>query len=315
MISTPNNTIALIFLYELSKLPDLERLCDNTKNFDIDLVVGSHNKNHAGLQQFCDKFYHRILNLQFHDNYGVDIAPFIERVVSIDKNKYPYFIKLHAKSSLLGQYKHVDWGSILWDSLIGNQKSFNHNKHILSQSHIGAITQPFLIFDNRELNNTSKIKTLCNIFNIEYNKISNDQFMAGSIFMSKTDLFQKVLLEHKNYLNSLLSGETGKVDDRDFIDGTYCHALERVFGYMIKYQKFKIHSTSLYPVIKIYNKTHKILHLHITYQNMVYLVEDFNICGSIQYKDNKYIIIEWYHLNNKKIIYEYLNNKTITKVS
>jgi len=315
MISMPNNTIALIFLYELSKLPDLERLCDNTKNFDIDLVVGSHNKNHTGLQQFCDKFYHRILNLQFHDNYGVDIAPFIERVVSIDKNKYPYFIKLHAKSSLLGQYKHVDWGSILWDSLIGNQKSFNHNKHILSQSHIGAITQPFLIFNNRELNNTSKIKILCDIFNIEYNKVSNDQFMAGSIFMSKTDLFQKVLLKHKDYLNSLLSKETGKVDDRDFVDGTYCHALERVFGYMIKYQKLKIHSTSLYPVIKIYNKTHKILHLHITYQNMVYLVEDFNICGSIQYKDNKYIIIEWHHLHNKKIIYEYLNNKTITKVA
>ena len=69
MISTPNNTIALIFLYDLGRLPDLERLCDNTKNFDIDLVVGSHNKNHTGLQQFCDKFYHRILNLQFHDNY------------------------------------------------------------------------------------------------------------------------------------------------------------------------------------------------------------------------------------------------------
>jgi hypothetical protein len=315
MTNIENNTAALIFLYSLNRLSDLDKICDRVCAFDIFLTVGEHLKASPALTQFVNKHRHRIKYLDFHPNYGVDIAPFLKQICLIDPLQYPYFIKLHSKESTLGHYQHIDWGTILWDSLIGNEYIYRQNFGILQQAHVGAVTQPLLILNNRELNNKLKIKIICEHLGLDYSQLENTRFMAGSMFIGKTKLFHNILCPRHAYIDLLLSTESGKVDDRQYPNGTFCHAMERVFGYLVSGQGLKIHKSSLYPIIKIYNHQHKILHLHITYQNMVYLVEDFNICGSIQYKDNKYIIIKWYHLNNQKIIYKYLNDKIITKIA
>lgn len=308
-----NNIIALIFLYSLDRLEQLDYLCSTITGFDIYLTVSDQHKNNEKLLLFYKKYQDRIINLDFHPNYGVDIAPFIKQLMSIDSNKYPYFIKLHSKASKLGVYEHVDWGSILWDSLIGNQHLFDYNIKILQQKNIGAITHPLLIFNNKELNNIQKIKILCNLFDINYDSVKNSYFMAGSMFISKTYIFQNIINKHVRYLNTILSTEYGKVDDRDHTNGTFCHAMERLFGYIITNKDLTIHKSSLYPIINIYNSKEKILHLHITYNNIAYLVEDFNICGYIENNNSKNFTITWHNLKNTKASYKYLDRRIATR--
>lgn len=307
-----NNIIALIFLYSLDRLEQLDHLCSKVNGFDIYLTASDQHKNNEKLSIFCEKHKDRIIRLDFHANYGVDIAPFIKQLISIDSDKYPYFIKLHAKSSTLGIHHHVDWGSILWDSLIGNQKLFDQNTKILQQKHVGSITQPLLIFKNKEFNNIQKIKILCNIFDIDYNDVKNSYFMAGTMFMSKTYIFQDLIKKNIKYLDAVLSTESGKVNDRNHENGAFCHAMERLFGYIIISKNLIIHKSSLYPIINIYNSKEKILHLHTTYNNIAYLVEDFNICGRIEKNDN-YFTITWNHLENLKASYQYLDSRTATR--
>lgn len=310
-----NKIVLLVYLYSLDRLCDLDLLCETNHHFDISLVVSLEHKNNALVTNFLHKYKDRIIYYDEQINYGVDIAPFLKQLNLIDHKRYPYFIKLHSKQSKLGRLNHVDWGSILWDSLIGNPKLFNYNLNIIKQPNIGAITQPLLIYNNRELNNKQKISILCKHLNIDYSLLENSRFMAGSMFIGKTDIFQNILTTNKiQYIDTLLSTETGKVDDRNFENGTFCHSMERIFGYLVSSQNLRIHGSSLYPITKIYNKERRILHLHLTYNNIVYLVEDFNVCGQIISDNNNILNIEWYHLKNKIVKYKYLNNKQITKI-
>ena len=59
------------------------------------------------------------------------------------------------------------------------------------------------------------------------------------MFMSRTDIFKKyfnpeIILK----ISSLIEG--GKVEDKN--SGTYTHALERIFGYIITNEKMRIKS-------------------------------------------------------------------------
>lgn len=316
MTNTRNDVIALIYLYNLGRLKDLDLLCQQTTNFDINLIIGEHNRHEfkTEINNFYTKYKDRIINLSYHGNYGVDIAPFLQQICSKSTLNYKYFIKLHSKNSKLGKFHQVDWGSFLWDSMIGNNLIFDHNVKILQNINIGALCQPFLIYNNKELNNTSKIKIISQSLGINYDMVANGKFMAGSMFMSKVDIFYNILNNQK-YIDLLLSNESGKVDDRDHINGTYCHAMERIFGYILKHLNLKIHSTSLYPIIKIYNNKHKQLHLHITYNNLCYLLEDINICGTLKFRDNTKMMIEWYHMPEPVITtYKFLNKNNIVKI-
>lgn len=311
-----NNCVLLAFLYNANRLKELNYLCENISNFDIYITFGIGTKNHIAnteIKNFISKYKKRIINSDYHKNYGVDILPFLKQLDYIDEKKYPFFIKLHGKESKLGRYNHIEWGSILWDSLIGNSSIYNQNINILSQKHVGAIVQPFSILDNRELNNNHKIHILCDTFNINYDKVKNTRFMAGSIFMGKTELYKYSILPHKDFLYRYLEIEYGKVDDRDYVNGTFSHAMERVFGYLVTDKNLKIHKSSMFPVYKIYNSKEKILHLHTTYNNICYIIEDFNLCGQILEETQNTLKIEWFHLNNQKATYKFLDNKVLIR--
>ena len=311
-----NNCVLLAFLYNGNRLKELNYLCENISNFDIYITFGTGIKNNITkieIKDFINKYKNRIINIDYHKNYGVDILPFLKQLDYIDEKKYPFFIKLHGKESKLGRYSHVEWGSILWDSLIGNNVIYNQNINILSQNHVGVVVQPYSILNNRELNNHHKIHILCDKFGIDYNTVKNTNFMAGSIFMGKTELYKHSILPHKNFLYTYLEIERGKVDDRDHINGTFSHAMERVFGYLVTYKNLKIHKSSLFPVYKIYNSKEKILHLHITYNNICYIIEDFNLCGQVLENTPDSIEIEWFHLNNKRATYQFLDNKVLIR--
>jgi hypothetical protein len=137
--------------------------------------------------------------------------------------------------------------------------------------------------------------------------------MAGSVFMGKTKLYKDLLTPHIDFLSAYLETECGKVDDREYINGTFCHAMERIFGYIITYKNLKIHGSSLYPVLRLYNSKEKNLYLHTTYNNISYITKDFNLCGKIIQKNKYSLTIEWLHLDNKRAAYKFLDDKIIIR--
>ena len=305
--------ILLLSLYSLNRLEEISKLLNHIKYLDVDLSIGEHNRNSTSLQNFINQYSNRIKNINFHPNYGVDIAPFIHQISKINHEDYPYFIKLHSKESKWGGSFHVDWGTALIDTYIGSLFNFDNNLKILKNKHIGMISHSFLKLKDKEGNNSHKINYLCSLLNIDYDKTKKGLFSAGSMFMSKTKIFQKYFNDKIDTLDILLSNEMGKVHDGNSNTGTFYHSLERIFGYLIQNEDLKIHD-NICKTIPIFNEQYKKLHLVIMYNNFCYLKEDLNIYGNLVDNQQNNLKIEWLHLEDKPLIeYMIMNNKIMRK--
>ena len=302
--------ILLLSLYSLNRLDSISKLLTSNK-LDIDISVAIHHQDTPDLNKFLDRYHNRIKNIRFHQNYGVDIAPFLNQIYHLDPIEYPYFIKLHSKESFWGSKFHVDWGTVLVDTFIGNNFNLHMNLNKLQNKHIGMISHNFLKLNDRELNNNHKINFLCGILGIDYQAVGKGTFAAGSMFMSKTQIFQKYFNDQYKIIDALLSNEIGKVNDVNQKNGTYSHSLERIFGYIVTNENLKI-SNNISKTIPIFNAEYKKLHLVITYNDQCYLKEDLNIYGKILYQNNEKFEIQWLHLDHKPIVnYKYIDNKLL----
>ena len=296
-----SNTILLLQLYSLERLQELSSLLNVLKQPAIAISANIKNKKHILLDSFINKFQNRIVDISYHENYGVDIAPFLHQLSRISHKEFPYFIKIHSKQSLFGKNGDIDWGTILIDSLIGDLFNYQSNISSINSKHIGTVSHGFLTLKNNQGRNVQKIDTLCNLIGIDYSTVSDTKFAAGSMFLSKTKIFQKYLSKHFSYLDTLLSTETGKVYDGNTSTGTYSHALERIFGYIITSEGLKF-SPCITQNYTIFNSQYRKLHLRITYNKLCYLTEDLHVFGYIHYQDEKYIDIKWYHFDNQPIV-------------
>lgn len=306
-----NKAIILCSMYDIDRIEDIIKLAYRC-NLPIDLSLGQRHKNNQILNNLLNKHKLIFYKINYHDNYGVDISPFLKQIKDLDCQKFSYFIKIHSKKSNWGRKFHVDWGTVLIDSLIGNAQDLHKNLNLLSREYVGMCCIKFLTLQNNEGYNHNKILNLCKILNINYKTLPIYAFAAGSMFMGKTQVYKNILSEHYNSLDKLLQTETGKVDDRYAEQGTFCHSIERIFGYLVTHQNLKILPTILDSYI-IYNKQYKKLHLRITYNNYCYLLEDVNMYGKIMHKNIESIQIQWLHFDNKPIVnYKYLTPSSIT---
>lgn len=225
-------------------------------------------------------------------NHGVDISPFLYQINNIDSDTYPYFIKLHSKKSLLNN--RICWRSILYNSLIGSKDIIEQNiKLFTNQKLIGAITDKSMIM-NSIGHNKKHLEYLCKFLNLK-NKKKN--FMAGSMFMGKTAIFKKYLNESTiSFIDDML--EDGAV--KDIYCGTFCHAMERIFGKIVL-ENNVIKCSSIKPSFKIYNKQYKESYsFYITYNNYCYNCSKPKFFGKILQYDNDFMSVEWKHLSDKE---------------
>ena len=308
-----NDIIILASLYDLQRLEEIADFLKLHNTIHINLSINKDNINKPELTSFLNKFEDRITNISFHANYGVDIAPFLYQVTSIDSDRFPFFIKIHSKQSKWGVRKNLDWGEVLIDSLIGNRTTLWKNYEMIKDDRVGMIAHKFLTLKNRECNNSNKIQELCNIINIDYENVKNGEFAAGSMFISKTKIFQKYFLYTHKEINSLLFTEQGKVEDN--IESTYSHSLERIFGYIIKNENLNIiHNVA--ENIQLYNKQHRLLHLHITHKDNCYILQDLNVHGKIIERNKDSIYIQWKHVETEPTVkYSFIGRNKIKNTS
>lgn len=224
------------------------------------------------------------------NNYGADMASFLTQLLDITEQ---YFIKLHSKKSLLGNYKQINWRAAHFDSLIGNKSKILSNIEMFEIDNIGLICNKHFILCDQENTNQNHINELFNILEIESTKITKKCFSAGTMFMSRTQIFKKYLDKHQQVLLKILHQETQKINDID--RGTYAHSLERIFGYLINYDNKIIAPCCNDSYIKLQNSEAKngYFSLITLYNNDCYIDEDINLYGKLIDKQDNYFTIKW----------------------
>lgn len=288
-----NDRIAvMLWLYHKDLWPefyDLLAPLSEKIHLYLGLEYGSDPNDIIGLSSF-DK-----LTISYHDNYGADVAPFLKQLQSVTE---PLFIKLHSKKSTIGPKQQIHWRSVLVNSLIGSKSIFINNIDLLNNPDHGLLGTKNLCYNNREYKNTEKIIYLCDILQLPYEHLKNEYFIAGNMFMSKTDIFQKIFTPNLIvHIDELLQEERGKISDN--ISGKYSHALERIFGYIIKYRQLKfVHPDEGTIKIKQNLSPTGFLSLVVTYDGRCYLKEDLCVFGNLLSLDERQCFIEWHHLQN-----------------
>lgn len=199
-----------------------------------------------------------------------------------------------------------------YHDLIGSQEVVAQNIKDIHKSDAGLLCNSNFLFDDQELSHSNKIKKLCNILSLRYDAVKNKPFPAGTMFMGKTQLFKKYFTKTKiNKIQKLLRLESGKINEDSV--STYCHSLERIFGYIIYAQKKQIIHPK-HSVIKIINQKSDIGHFNLVIMsnNECYIEEYINTYGRILETHEKYLLIQWLHLDGPNFQkYQFLDDNTI----
>lgn len=278
----------LIYVFHTEIWDELYTLLLPLKEYiKIDIALCKDNNN---LKIENDLKNFNLIQLRYVENRGVDIGPFLLQLKDLDQEQYPYFIKLHSKKSVINKF---EWRHVLFNSLIGSKDIFLKNIQTLDKDKmIGAITDRTTIMKTIG-NNKTHVSALSRLLNI---KTTNKAFMAGSMFMSKTKVFKKYFTDQViSTMYPLL--EIGEVKDDKH--GTFCHALERIFGKIISNEKLLISSIRSEPYIKIYNREYKKQYsVYRCYNNYCYTKSDkalaFGYIYNILHDDS--IVMNWTYL-------------------
>ena len=185
------------------------------------------------------KRFHKNSIIWIVENRGYDIGPFIDFLHRINLNEYDYILKLHTKSksgvdTVINRlaFSKNDWVNTLLKSLIGSKKQFDRNIIKLEeQTSLGMIGSKVLISSKGKINEglKDKLEFLQDKFGYR-NK--NVKFIPGTMFLCRAKLMQII---KDNYKITDFEKTDAKVKD-----GSLGHVLERLFGYIVIAQGYKI---------------------------------------------------------------------------
>jgi lipopolysaccharide biosynthesis protein len=303
-----NHKIAvLLWLYHNDLWPEFLNLLRPINDL-IDLHIGlcvDHNSDHIS-QDFYKYFTGQIT---LHPNKGVDVLPFLHQMSFLNtENSDDVFLKIHSKKSEVAP--GMNWRAILLNSLIGNRDNFIYNIDKFKQSDLGMLCSQNLILSNRERANTKKINKLCQMMGIEYVSVKSGSFPSGNMFFGKKSLFRQYFNESTiEQLDNLFKNERGRVVDSK--DGTYCHSLERMFGYLISYNNKKIlqcYETNI--DISGHDNPNQIFNIVIMYNGDCYYRDNMYVYGNILSQDRSEIVISWKHIESNPIIRYKINERS-----
>jgi hypothetical protein len=272
-----NNKIAiLLWLYHLDLTDEFIKIISKLNNICLFLGLCNENNNDTYVKKFKDSCI-EIADINYYPNTGADLYSFINQLNSLKIQEYPYFIKIHSKKSRWGRNFRCDWKTMLIDSLIGSQDILNNNIIKLHNNNFGALGCGATTYQKTESVHRDKVRQILNILGLN-NK--DYKFIGGNMFMGDTKLYQSYIGPHKDTLLKLLSTEQGKVNE--VLEGTYCHAMERVLGYIGCINGLE--SCDLPTItIKLHQpiKNLDYIHLRKMYNNDIYCIEDPNIYGKV----------------------------------
>jgi len=291
----------LLWLYHTDLADEFYQWLSPLKDhIDLHLSLCKDNNNSKAIAQLSTL---NPVTVNFYPNTGADIYSFIHDIFDVNN---PYFIKLHSKKSGWGRYKHANWRHILIDSFIGSSDTLNNN-HSLLKSYNGKYlcSAPF-ICENQEIFHEKKIKQLSSMMSLHQLKDKSKIFSAGNMFGGNTSFFQNTIRPYKTKLKNLLAREQGKVEEES---GTYCHSLERIFGYMCQPDIVFTRGRTIKIRIVGQNIRQKNLHFSITKFNDIYCLEQPSIYGNIREFSENNLQVFWLNTDSLEN-YHFIGNNT-----
>ena len=295
-------TAVLLYLYDTGLWLEYKKLLEPIKS-EVDLFLALSSDDLCQNNSLIAKDASESFNCKTSTlpNKGVDIGPFLLQIRELDVNKYPYFIKLHAKKSLWGVHKNISWRSLLVNSLIGNKEIFNKNTNLLdSNCAIGTIGNTGLLLGReKEGFNTELIfQILHDYLHIPLEQIARHDlsFLAGSIFMARTKIFKQYFTNDiiESIYKILPEGEIS-----DSVEGKLPHSLERIFGYIVNFSNLQFANGYIDNKITLVHKDNSSKYdLVSCYDNTCYVDNNILYSGTKFEISTKHLLINWKH-NNK----------------
>jgi hypothetical protein len=300
-------------LYHTDLWPEFEKLMYPYREHIKLYVALCEEKNFEAISYDAirNKFIEFDHHVSYHKNYGADIAPFLHQLQLLNED---FFIKIHSKKSRFGKNNQVNWRAILLNDFFASKELFLSNIESISNPECGMVCSKQFLLKNLEDNNSEKIKHLCKMLNMNYEDVKNSKFAAGTMFLSKSKIFQDKL-NHKFFkINELLQQESGDISS--ITTGSYSHSLERIFGYIIEQENLKF-CFPKHETIKVINKeapNKEYFNLVKLYNNECYITEDPKIFGEYSVNENNQVIINWKHTQNSGIkVYDRVGDSATIK--
>jgi lipopolysaccharide biosynthesis protein len=230
LINKPKIAVALHLYY-----PDLiPEIIDFLKHIplDFDLWITTNKESSKVVKDaFKTAYDNGKIHIEICDNRGFDIGPFVSTLIK-KLEVYDYVLKIHGKKSLYNP-GHANWRKYLFSHLFGSEEVvetiltyFEENKDL---GLVFPTTYPGVQKYNQEdpwRANWLKGRELGERMGIHMVKERQVMFPAGSMFW-----FRPEALKPLSDLNLALSDfePGGKM-----LDGTYAHAIERLFSLIAK---------------------------------------------------------------------------------
>ena len=236
-----------LHLYYHEQLDFMIEKLKNIQGCDWDLYVTINENNEESSKKILEfKPDAKIIQVE---NLGFDVLPFIKVIRSVNIENYDYVLKIHTKNTRKNcniqdfryngkHLKDTFWRDELLSALINTKKRFSKNIGILSQdSNIGMIINKTFFMNLRdyipeETYLLDELKTRLNI-NSSYNK-----FLAGTMFIIKADILNKVINSDLNDNDFVIDKEIYNTGSK----GTTAHVIERIFTLLTDEMGYKIYA-------------------------------------------------------------------------
>ncbi|SFS85521.1 Rhamnan synthesis protein F [Succinivibrio dextrinosolvens] len=224
-----------VHVYYQSLWQEISDCLKNIKDYDFKLFVTLVKNDPEFEKKITDEW--PTANIVLVQNRGFDVGPFITILNNEDLNQYSYIIKLHTKRDIPSDKKNAWYAGPKWrNALLGFLKSKETFAKVLNSMennpkigmHGPNISTFNKLYDEQITYRAAKA------FITEHGlKFCKFKFVAGSMFMVKADLFQK-LKELK------LTQDDFEAPDVSHEGCQLAHIFERLFGFVVYDQDYDI---------------------------------------------------------------------------
>lgn len=258
---------------------------------DFDLYVTMVEEHEEIIEDLKKNF--KNVNIMIVENRGYDVGPFIEVLNQVNLDDYSYIIKLHTKRDITDNNNYLLNGFCvagnLWrKELLSFLKDYKKTISKIQNNHkIGMIGGSHIVYSNKIEKKLYQLQQdINNIYQTKIGNIpqkSNYNFIAGTMFIVKADLFKK--LQNKFKLKDF---------EKPQKEPTLAHKFERIFGIIICYSGYKVDGINNVFLanlqclpIKLFRKYKKLFFVKkITHKNrLIIKIFKIPICNK---KINKY---------------------------
>lgn len=222
---------------------------DKDLEYDLFVTMCEHNEE---IEQkiYAFKDNSQIIKVP---NQGYDVAPFLKITKMINLDDYDYIVKIYTKQDLTSpiylpnyRLRRNKWRLKLLEFMSTPKHIRSTLKRFAKNPDIGMISSPELIISSSKEDSVanSRAKRIMRGMGLQ---IKKHKFVVGTMFIARAKLFKmwQMLPYHD------LDFEEFDISQRD---GTLAHTLERVLGYMVGAQGYKIASyrkSKLYFYLKV----------------------------------------------------------------